>query len=104
MTNGERLAKIFLNGGVVMNGEGHITHIGSQTVMEWLDSPCEDVIVITPSDEPIEVALKLISAEHEVYLEDYGLEDEFGRGYPTSFFSDAELKQMAKHLLVYCEG
>lgn len=64
----------------------------------------EDAIALSPYDEPIEVAQKLILAAHEE--EPSAIEKAMGCTKPTlrAYYSPHELRQIAQHLLVYCNS
>lgn len=64
----------------------------------------EDVITLSPYDEPIKVAQKLILAVYED--EPSALEKAMGCTKPMlrAYYSPHELRQIAQHLLVYCDG
>lgn len=75
-----------------------------EKAMEKAAENKEDVITLSPYDEPIEVAQKLILSAYEE--EPSTIEKALGCTKPTlrAYYSPHELRQIAKHLLVYCDG
>lgn len=110
MTNGEVFGKIFGQSVMEYNPKNEVTTINGNKVSEWLDDEYEgsDAIIISPSDQPIEIALKLISAT--IPAEKDSLAEKLANligveaDASDAMFSDRELRQIAEHLLVYCDG
>lgn len=75
-----------------------------QNIMEKAAENKEDAITLSPYDEPIEVAQKLILAVYED--EPSAIEKAMGCTKPTlrAYYSPHELRQIAQHLLVYCDS
>ena len=110
MTNGEKFKEIFGSAIMTYNLKNEIIKINDRDVSKWWEEKYEgsDALVISPSDQPIEIALKLISAT--IPAEKDSLAEKLANligveaDASDAMFSDRELRQIAEHLLVYCDG